>query len=77
MNYGGYRWNIGGYLVSDFLESVTPEWIEEARKRIAREIATTFRTDYAKEVSLNDLLKAETMSLANRKATGQKLLLAP
>jgi len=76
-NYGGYRWNLGGYLVSDFLETVSEEWREAAKARIALSLGSTFLTSYGKEVSLKQLLEPENLKLANSKSTEQKILIVP
>lgn len=76
-NYGGYRWNIGGYLVSDFLETVSKEWMEAAKSRIASSLETTFLTTYGKEVSLVELLEPANLKLTNAKVTGKKVLVVP
>jgi len=77
MNFGGYRWNFGGYLVSDFLETVSPEWVEAAKARIASGLDSTFKTTYGKEVSLRQLLDPINLKLANAKVTKQKVLVVP
>lgn len=76
-NFGGYRWNLGGYLVSDFLESVTEEWMQASRARIAAGLGTVFKTAYGKEVSLTELCTPINLRLANAKATKQKVLIVP
>jgi len=70
----GYRWNYGGYLVSDFLETVPQDWLVEARARVANELKTTFRTEYGQEISLQDFLKPEMLKSMNEKRTNLKFL---
>ncbi len=75
-NYGMY-WSAGGWLLTSLLKSVGRERQNELRQRISNEITTTFASRYTHEISLAEALQLETVRAYQRKATGQKYLIAP
>jgi NADPH:quinone reductase-like Zn-dependent oxidoreductase len=73
----GMAWGIGGWLMPSFLARVGPEKAQAMRERVAREITTTFASQYTQEISLAEALDAEIARRYQRKATGEKYLLNP
>jgi NADPH2:quinone reductase len=73
----GMSWGIGGWLLWPFLERVGPVAAEALRARVRREVGTTFRSDYAGEISLAEALTPDVVQTYSRKATGAKYLIAP
>ncbi len=73
----GLAWGLGGWLLTPFLARVGPEVAEGMRQRVADEIKTTFRSDYAKEISLAEALDPANIEVYNRRATGEKYLINP
>ena len=73
----GMAWGLGGWLLTPFLVRVGAEAAERMRQRVANEITTTFRSDYAKEISLSGALDLDNIAVYNRRATGEKYLINP
>ena len=75
-NYG-MAWGLGGWLLTPFLARVGPQVAERLRQRVADEITTTFRSEYAKEISLAETLALDNIAVYNKRATGEKYLINP
>ncbi len=73
----GFSWNVGGWLLTPFLQSVGPETVEKLRARVAGELTTTFASNYSEEVSLAGALAPESLTRYSKLATGEKYLIAP
>jgi NADPH2:quinone reductase len=73
----GMAWGLGGWLLTPFLRRIGREGVERLRARVAAELKTTFASRYGAEVSLAELLTPQTLAAANRRATGDKLLVNP
>jgi NADPH:quinone reductase-like Zn-dependent oxidoreductase len=73
----GMAWGIGGWLLFPFLQRVGPAESEALRQRVAREIKTTFASHYTATVSLAEALSLDAIARYNRRATGEKVLIAP
>ena len=68
---------MGGWLMPNFLQKVGPEAAQKLRERVAMEIKTTFASQYTQEVSLQDALTVEAISVYSKQATGEKYLITP
>ncbi|MEM9620705.1 MAG: zinc-binding dehydrogenase [Pseudomonadota bacterium] len=75
-NYG-MAWNLGGWLLTPFLQKIGHERGNALRQRVADEINTTFASSYAADISLADALQLETLQTYAKQATGQKFLINP
>ncbi len=75
-NYG-MAWNLGGWLLTPFLQKVGREKGAELRQRVADEIRTTFASHYAAEISLQAALDLDTLKTYAQMSTGQKYLVKP
>jgi NADPH2:quinone reductase len=75
-NYG-MTWALGGWLLTPFLQKIGQEAAQKLRERVAREVKTTFKSSYAKEVSLAEALSIDAIAVYGRQATGEKYLINP
>jgi NADPH2:quinone reductase len=73
----GFSWNLGGWLLTPFLQKVGFEEAEKLRQRVADEIKTTFASHYTQEVSLAETLSMDAISVYGQQATGEKYLINP
>ena len=73
----GMAWGIGGWLLTPFLMKTPPADIERLRQRVASELKTTFASHYTKTISLAEALSADAIAAYNKRATGEKYLIAP
>ncbi|GGY46190.1 zinc-binding dehydrogenase [Parvularcula lutaonensis] len=73
----GMCWGVGGFLLTHFLSSISPEDRMRMAYRVVSEIKTTFASHYTDEISLRDVLDPEIMAKYNAKATGTKFLIRP
>ena len=73
----GMSWSVGGWLLMPFLQRVGPEASEKLKARVAREISSTFASDYTKVVSLAEALRPDEIAVYGRQATGEKYLIDP
>jgi NADPH2:quinone reductase len=73
----GMAWNLGGWLLTPFLQKIGREKSQALRQRVADEVLTTFASTYNAEISLADALQLETLKAYEQKATGQKYLINP
>ena len=73
----GMAWVVGGWLMPNFLVRVGKEKTQQMRERVAREITTTFASNYTREISLAEALDVDTAKNYQRKSTGEKFLINP
>ena len=73
----GFAWNLGGYLLTPFLQKAGPEVRAKMRQRVVDELTTTFASHYTAEISLAQALDMTTLQAYNAKATGTKYLINP
>ena len=73
----GFAWNLGGYLLTPFLQKAGPEVRAKMRQRVGDELTTTFASHYTAEISLAQALDLTTLQAYNAKATGTKYLINP
>ncbi|MBL8553232.1 MAG: zinc-binding dehydrogenase [Phenylobacterium sp.] len=73
----GMAWGVGGWILTGFIGKAGMPRVQELRARIAAEITTTFRSTYAAEVSLREMLDPDTIRAFSRKSTGGKFLVRP
>jgi len=73
----GFAWNLGGWLLTPFLQSIGPDAFSELRSRVAAGLTTTFASTYTSEVSLADVLDPGVFSRYVKQATGEKFLVNP
>ena len=73
----GLAWNVGGWLLTYFLETIEEEELSGLKLRITAEIKTTFRTEHHKIISLSDALDPAILAAYAQKVTGKKYLIDP
>ncbi|WP_374943550.1 NADH oxidase [Sphingomonas sp.] len=73
-NYG-LAWDLGGYLVFHFLESIGPERVEGLKRRVVEGLKTTFAMQYSHKISLAEACDPDVLRGAGRRATGDKYLI--
>jgi NADPH2:quinone reductase len=73
----GMAWNVGGWLLTPFLQRIGPENIDRLRRRVAANLKTTFTSSYTNEVSLAGALQLEVITAYAEQATGSKYLIMP
>lgn len=73
----GFAWNLGGFLLTPFLQKAGAETRARMRQRVVDELKTTFASHYTAEISLAEALDLKTLHAYNAKATGTKYLINP
>jgi NADPH:quinone reductase-like Zn-dependent oxidoreductase len=73
----GFAWTVGGWLLPNFLQKAGRDVAARLRQRVAEEIRTTFASHYTRTVGLADMLNPDVMAAAQRKGTGEKILVDP
>jgi len=69
---------MGGWLLwPSFLDVIGPEKLKEVRNRVAREIGTTFKTNYTAEISLEEALDVNILKQYVTVGTSGKYLIKP
>jgi NADPH:quinone reductase-like Zn-dependent oxidoreductase len=73
----GMAWGVGGWLLFPFLQRLGAEKAAKLRDRVVAELKTTFASHYSHVVSLQEALQIPNLVAYNRRATGEKFLIAP
>jgi NADPH:quinone reductase-like Zn-dependent oxidoreductase len=73
----GMAWGVGGWLLPNFLAKIGMEAGNKLRMRVAKELKTTFRSNYTNEISLSDALESNNVAKYFAKKTGEKFLICP
>ncbi len=73
----GFAWNLGGFLLTPFLQKAGADVRARMRARVLAELKTTFASHYTKTLSLAEALHLDTLKAYNAKATGEKYLIDP
>ncbi|MEO1658719.1 MAG: zinc-binding dehydrogenase [Pseudomonadota bacterium] len=73
----GMAWGVGGFLLPNFLATISQEDRMKMGGRVIAELKTTFASHYTDEISLTDVLKPEMIAKYDAKATGTKFLVNP
>jgi NADPH2:quinone reductase len=73
----GMSWGLGGWLLTPMIGKIGMERFHEMRMRVAKEITTTFASNYAQEISFEEMLQPETIRAYAKQATGKKYLVNP
>lgn len=73
----GFMWGINGWLLPNFLAANDPAMGDRLRMRVAKELKTTFASNYTDEISLSEALDADVARQYFAKSTGQKFLICP
>jgi NADPH2:quinone reductase len=73
----GFAWNIGGWLLTPFLQSIGTVRLGQLRDRVVADLTTTFASSYSDEISLADMLDPDVIPRYATHSTGAKFLLNP
>lgn len=73
----GMSWGLGGWLLTPMLGKIGMDKFQIMRKRIAKEIKTTFASTYIQEISLEEMLQPEIINSFAKHKTGNKYLVNP
>ncbi len=73
----GFAWGVGGWLLTPFLQAAGPEKLSALRQRVVEGLGTTFQSTYTKDVSLAEMLQAQSFLVYAKQATGEKFLVTP
>jgi NADPH:quinone reductase len=73
----GFAWNVGGWLLTPFLQSIGPERFGQLRRTVAAGLSTTFASSYSSEISLAQILDPRVFSQCIKQSTGEKVLVDP
>ena len=73
----GFAWNVGGWLLTPFLQSIGPERFGQLRQTVAAGLTTTFASSYSSEISLAQVLDPSVFSQCIKQSTGEKVLVNP
>ena len=70
-------WGLGGWLLTPMIGKIGMERFMAMRDRVAKEIKTTFASNYTQEVSFEEMLQPEAIQAYGKQATGTKFLVTP
>lgn len=73
----GMKWSVGGWLLTYHLEEIGAEATRAMRARVAAGLKTVFASHYSRTISLAEAVTPEVIAAYNRRATGDKFLIAP
>ena len=72
-----HSWSIAGWVLPAILKAMGPARVAELKQRIATELTTVFAGQYARTVSLTDMIAPQTIAACARRSTGGKHLVDP
>jgi NADPH:quinone reductase-like Zn-dependent oxidoreductase len=73
----GMTWGVGGWLLTPFLQKISPADALRLRQRVVAELKTTFASHYTQVVSLQETLQLSHVAVYAKRATGEKYLINP
>ena len=73
----GMAWGVGGWLLMPYMMKVGPAEVAKMRARVVAGLKTTFASHYTATLSLQETLQPANIQAYNRRATGEKFLIAP
>ncbi len=73
----GMAWGVGGWLLTPYMVKVGPAEVAKMRARVVAGLKTTFASHYTATLSLQEALQPANIAAYNRRATGEKFLIAP
>src|ERR1700731_3408541 len=73
----GMAWDVGGWLLTPFLQNIGPADGARLRQRVVDELKTTFASHYTQIVSLQEELQLSHIATYGKRATGEKYLINP
>ncbi len=73
----GMQWSLGGWLLMPMINRFGMEKFKKMRERVAKEIKTTFASEYSRNISFNEMLQPEIIRSYALQSTGGKFLVEP
>ena len=73
----GFAWRVSGWLTTQVFAKLGEARVQALKEKVAKEITTTFATEYSNEVSLAEAIAPEAIADFTRLATGKKYLINP
>src|SRR5262245_7119545 len=73
----GMAWDIGGWLLTPFLQKVDLARVAQLRDQVAAGLTTTFASNYTAQISLPNALSLEAIAGYGQQATGSKYVIIP
>lgn len=73
----GFSWSVSGWLLFDFLQSVSADVKQRMYARVMSGLTTTFASHYSDRVSLEGMLTRDAVMAYNARRTGEKFLVLP
>lgn len=73
----GFGWTLSGWLLFPFIQSVGTETVGRMRKRVLKNLTTTFASHYKKRIDLEEMLTKEAVTDYRAMKTGEKYLVMP
>ena len=71
----GFAWNVGGWLLPNFLAAAGPETTKRLHARVVADLTTVFASRYQTSLKLADLTDPDTLRALARKETGGKAVI--
>lgn len=73
----GLYWNVGGWLVTPVIQKIGVEGFLKMKQRVADEIHTTFKSDFHKEISMDQACEPDHIAEYVKASSGKKFLVNP
>ncbi|WP_417309252.1 zinc-binding dehydrogenase [Devosia sp.] len=73
----GFAWDIGGWLLFNFMKRTDAATRASLQQRVLDELTTTFASSYTRVVSLRQVLDPDIFRAFQARATGEKFLVDP
>ncbi|WP_439648345.1 zinc-binding dehydrogenase [Croceibacterium aestuarii] len=73
----GLTWDLGGWLLTPFMQKAGSEVVGRMRARVMKDLTTTFASHYKARVGLEEMLSKEAVGAYNARRTGEKYLVVP
>ena len=70
---GGFSWAVAGFILDEGTAGIT----EDDKRRVAREIKTTFATTYSRRITLEQMLQPDVMAEYQKQQSNNKALVMP
>jgi len=70
-------WSIGGWVLPGVLKRIGAERVAQLKRRIVADLTTTFAAQYARTVSLKELIAPQTLAACWHRSSGAKYLVDP
>ncbi len=73
----GMSWNVGGWLLTPYLQSAGAEEVARIRQYVVDHLKDIFASHYTARITLQQVLQPDMIARFNKRATGEKYLIVP